>query len=123
MREIDSDGDTLMPDFEQPPAPEGMDPGTAARLHHDFSLASLEHEMECYREWTFALNYAVKAAEWRLERCGRNEERERIVRKMQADAFLRDRLMDRRAGLEAYWTWQRGELWAREGWEMLDGIE
>jgi len=33
IRKLDADGDTVMRDFEQPPAVPAMDPGTAARLH------------------------------------------------------------------------------------------
>lgn len=112
-----------MPDFEQPPAPPGMDPGTAARLHNNYDLALLDNERESLREWCYNLNYAINLAGWRLEVCKQPEERERLRRQIREESIVRDRLMDRRAALEAYWTWQRGEIWGRDGWEVLDGIE
>jgi hypothetical protein len=114
-----------MPDFENSHRSEGMDPGTAARHHNDHSLATLEAEMACYREWVYELNQAVKLAEYSLER---NKDltdcnRKRIVNQIRADEVVRDRLMDRRAGLEAYWTWQRGEVWSRVAWELQKEIK
>lgn len=81
--------------------------------------------MACYREWVYELNQAVTLAEYSLQRNKNldDSQRKRIVTRMRADEFLRDRLMDRRAGLEAFWTWQRGEVWSRVAWEMVDGIE
>ena len=127
IRKLDADGDTIMPDFEQPSSVPGMNPGTAARLHGDWSVGKLLHEIECLREWSHWLNHSVKLAENELNsRRRRGDDSaslEELSRELAKDTEVRDALYDRRADLEEYCTWLRGEIWDRGVWEGLDGIE